>query len=254
MTKENQDDKDKKKDNVTRFPGSDRERQQWYADKNKNEAPPPPKPDHGPLFNLPPATQKLVMFLIAVHIVIHVVVRYLAPGGEMTTWKILYTLGFIPASYTGPIPFDIYAVISPLTHMALHSGWGHLLMNSGMILAFGTILERLVGEKAMMQIFIASGLAGALMHLAFYPMNVQPLIGASGGLSGLFGVMMIIMTEQRGGGKKQLYILAGLWIAISLLFGGIGMGDTQNIAWTAHIGGMFGGMGLFYYWRRKRYR
>lgn len=253
MTKDNKNDKDD--DNVTKFPKNDRERQKWYADKNKKEykAPEPPKPPTEKIFNLPPVTQNLGIALIAIHGIFRFLLPTLLPAWKMKVFSLYYSLGFVPARYTGGLPFDWSAIVSPLTYSLLHAGWMHVIMNVGMILVFGALLERMLGAKKMLMVFAVSCIAGALTHLAFYPTTNAPLIGASGGLSGLFGVMLVVMNAQRGGDKKQLMFMIGLWILISLLFGGIGMGDTQNIAWTAHIGGMFGGIALFYYWRKKSY-
>ena len=234
-------------DNVTPFPSSMRDRQQYYKEKQLKEQPPPPKQPYEPMLNLPPAVKILSLVLIGIH------AASLLLSADMK-FKIYYALAFVPARYTGDMPFDIWAFIAPVTHMFLHVGWTHLFVNTGMTLVFGTMLERLRGVKHMMMIFIAAGLVGAFTHMAFYPFSPAPLIGASGGLSGLFGAVIIIMGNQPGASRKSMYWMIGIWVLISLVFGGIGFGSVDNVAWTAHIGGLFGGIGMFAYLRKKYYK
>jgi len=235
-------------DNVTPFPSSMRDRQQYYKEKQlKNQPPPPPKPAHEPMFNLPPGVKMLALVMAGIH------AAAMLLSTEMK-FTIYYNLAFVPARYTGDVPFDIWGVLSPVTHMFLHVNWMHLFVNTGMTLVFGTMLERLMGIRHMVIIFIVAGLAGALTHLAFYPFSPTPLIGASGGLSGLFGAVIIIMGNQPGASRRGMYLMIGIWVLISLVFGGIGFGDVDNVAWTAHIGGLFGGIGIFVYLRKKYYK
>lgn len=235
-------------DNVTPFPSSMRDRQQYYKEKQLKDAPPPPpKPPSEPMLNLPQTVKILALVMIGIH------VSALLLSAEMK-FAIYYHLAFVPGRYTGEIPFDLWALVAPLTHMFLHVGWMHLFVNTGMTVVFGTMLERLMGVKHLMMIFIAAGLFGAFTHMVFYPFSPAPLIGASGGLSGLFGAVIIIMGNQPGASRKSMYLLIGIWVLISLVFGGIGFGNVDNVAWTAHIGGLFGGIGMFVYLRKKYYK
>jgi len=251
-SKKNGSDKDRDEEggggNVTKFPSDVRDRQQYYKEKQLKDNPPPEeKPPHEPMFNFPPLTKMTVVALFAVHVVFLFV-------PDQIKMAVYVSLGFIPARYTGGMDFDIYAVLSPLTHMGLHVGWLHLFVNSGMILVFMTILERIMDKSHVLIIFFVAGIIGAFTHFAFYPDSFGPLIGASGGVSGLFGAVIVIMGNQPGASRRQMYLLIGIWVAISVLFGTVGMGDVENIAWTAHIGGMFGGIGAFAYLRKKYYK
>jgi len=52
-------------------------------------------------------------------------------------------------------------------------------------------------------------------------------------------------------------MFSGLWVAMNLVFGLTGvafLGETNAIAWQAHIGGYFAGLflaGFFDYWARR---
>ena len=79
------------------------------------------------------------------------------------------------------------------------------------------------------------------------------MIGASGGLSGLFaGVLIHFNDEGRlsfgtPGDWKNLVPVTLLWVGISILFSFMMSGGAVggSIAWAAHIGGFFGGLFLF---------
>jgi len=77
---------------------------------------------------------------------------------------------------------------------------------------------------------------------------VQPVLGASGAIFGLFGAFFIIQ-RRLGGSATQMLVL----LAINL---GIGFLPGFNIAWQAHVGGLIGGVlvGLIYVETRQPQR
>ncbi len=234
-----------KSNNVTKFPSSKKERTNRVKQKVSNDMPHKPKSE--PIFNLPPVAQNLSLLLLGIHIIL-----FFLPNHMMMFT--VYNLSFIPARYTEAMPFDIFAIISPITHMLLHGGWMHVLINVGMLMAFGSGVEKSLGSRRMLIVFIVSGVVGAVTHFVFYYGENYSLIGASGGISGLFAAMLV-MLDQQGGDKKRLIIIAAVWVGISLLFGIIGMvGTKMDIAWTAHIGGFFAGLCLTYHWLQNKYR
>lgn len=192
---------------------------------------------HPPLINLPGGTKYLLALFVVIHVLIHVV---LSP--EQMEW-IVVNLGFVPARFSGNAPFEMLSVLTPFTHMFIHGGWVHLAMNGVMLAAFGTGVERWVGTRKMMIFFILCGLCGALVQFALSPAAPYPVIGASGGLSGLFALAIVMMNRGRGeaGGRFGLLPLVILWVAISIGFGMMGSPDGSAVAWGAHVGGFLGG-------------
>lgn len=190
-----------------------------------------------PLINLPPATKILLGLLIAVHVLVHLV---LPP--QMLEWVFLH-LAFIPGRFTGAAPFEPISLVTPLTHMALHGSWLHIGMNGVMLMAFGSGVERWMGSKRMVLFFVLCGLSGIAAHFIINPLSPYPVVGASGGLSGLFAAALVMINKSRGniGGRFGIMPFVLLWIGISALFGVMGSPDGGNIAWAAHIGGFLGG-------------
>jgi membrane associated rhomboid family serine protease len=213
-------------DNVIRLPTRE--------ERNATHVPKTP-----PLINLPPVTK----YLLGVMIAIHVVVTYALSPAQAELVFLMF--GFIPARFTEPGAFTPLALLTPVTHLFLHGGWVHLGMNGAMLMAFGTGLERWIGARRMMMVFIFSGLAGAALQFALSPHSPIPVIGASGALSGFFAVAIIMMNRGRGlmgHPKYGLWPLIILWIAISVIFGMMGAPDGSAVAWGAHVGGFIGGL------------
>lgn len=202
-----------------------------------------------PVFNLPPATQ----FLILSNLVIHAVLSLAAPQISV---EIFYRLGFVSARYTGGMPLTWEAFVSPLTYMFVHGGWTHLLMNVAMLAAFGAGVERQIGSRRMLVFFLLTGFLSAWFHMLFYWNTEGVLIGASGGISGLFGGVLILLYRKGhlDGGVRGLYPAIAIWIVMAVLFGFIGAPGAEGatIAWTAHIGGFAAGLLLYRYFDPSR--
>jgi membrane associated rhomboid family serine protease len=193
-----------------------------------------------PVVNLPPVVRTLLLVLAAVHLV-----RLALPAD--LDWWVIATFAFIPARYSVPGFFDWGAVAAPLTHMLLHDGWAHLLINMVMLAAFGAGVERRIGGRRMLAFAVICGLAGAAAHSVVYPESLSPVIGASGAISGLFGgILRLLPGRHPGQGLRGLWPLIVVWVAINVVFGLTGApGAEGEIAWVAHLGGF--GAGLLFY-------
>ena len=191
-----------------------------------------------PLINLPPVTKYFLGLIVAIHLIITFALS------EETAANIYTTYGFIPAFWNSELPFKAVTLITPLSHMLLHGSWLHIAMNGLMLMAFGSGVERGVGAKNMIFIFVFSGLCGIALQYALNPASIYPVIGASGGISGLFAAAFVLisrMQKQMGGAPSSIWKFVALWIGISVVFGFLGSPDGNAVAWMAHLGGFFGG-------------
>jgi len=189
-----------------------------------------------PLINLPPVTQYLLITIIAIHMAL----TWIVP--DTLAYNIYYTLGFIPARFSGDIPFTTLSLLTPFTYMLLHASWLHIAMNGIMFMAFGAGVERWLGAQKMVFILIISSLIGIGVQYALDPHSIHPVIGASAGLSGLFAAAFIMINRFQGNTNPYgIWPFIILWIVISVVFGLIGSPDGNAIAWAAHIGGFMGG-------------
>lgn len=202
-----------------------------------------------PIFHLPPVVKYLCLANIAAFLT-----GKIFP--ELLTNERLYALAFVPARYFGTEPLNMAGLWSPLTHMFLHAGWIHISINVGMLMAFGAATEKALGGRKLLLIYFATGVLGAFTHALVFSTSEGPLIGASGGVSGLFGaaLMMLYAQDMLGQGYKKLLPFILVWIGTSLFFGFFGVPGVDNpIAWTTHIGGFIAGLLLYNPVRRLKF-
>ena len=201
--------------------------------------------------NIPP----FVKFVAVAMVVIHLVMAFILP--KDVVWDVRMALAFIPGVFTGSEPMvSMLSLLSPFTHMFFHADWMHVILNAIMLLAFGMFVEKRLGSKVAAFFFLAGGLFGALLYLILNPGTSVQLLGASSGISALFGVAMLAMHAERSGAMGNLmagspWKMVGLWTAIMVGLGLMGGGD---IAWQAHVGGFLSGVFLYRQMQKGRLR
>ncbi len=126
-----------------------------------------------------------------------------------------------------------------VTSLFIHSGLFHILLNMVALWILGSQLEQLIGRVWYGLLYMACGIAGGVVFVLMATQNV-PAVGASGGIAGLFGAILVVVIRKRGTPQgalilRQLLLLLVLNIVISLLPG---------IAWQAHLGGVIAGFGI----------
>ena len=77
----------------------------------------------------------------------------------------------------------------------LHVNAVHLAVNMVALAMVGPVVERLVGIRAFLAFYLASGLVGAAASLWVHPLTTSA--GASGSIIGLYGVLLVMMFERR---------------------------------------------------------
>jgi membrane associated rhomboid family serine protease len=195
--------------------------------------------DSEPAINLPPAT----LGLIALTLGSHALLEFLAPR---SVWMIYDVFGFVPARYTGDFAFDWTAFASPFTYLFLHGDWMHLGINLVTLAAFGAGVERRVGAATMLSMYFLCGLVAAAAHFMVYPGSDDPVIGASGAISGLMAGALLVLRERGAMGSNPLIYLAGVWIAMFTLPDILSLNVSgARVAWVAHVGGFVAGLVLF---------
>ncbi len=150
---------------------------------------------------------------------------------------------------------DIFALVSAdiiirpwiiITHIFLHGGIDHLLYNMIALGLFGSILEKIIGGKRFLTLFFVSGIIAAIGSSIFYPAT----IGASGAIMGVLGTLSILRPRMLvfiGGIPMPMIVAAGFWAILDL----IGMFAPSNVANAAHLFGLFFGIGVGIYLRKK---
>jgi membrane associated rhomboid family serine protease len=155
-----------------------------------------------------------------------------------------------------------------LSYAFLHGSWAHVLMNSVWLAAFGTPIVRRCGAGRFFILSAAAAIAGAVLYAVMNPLQVLPMIGASGAVSGLMAAASWFMfapaswhwegrltqpherpreTPAHMIRNRQVLIFLGIWFAANYVFAFVqplGMTDA-SIAWEAHLGGFLAGLLVF---------
>lgn len=131
-------------------------------------------------------------------------------------------------------------VTSALLHATGGSfGLTHILFNMYALWILGPSLERAFGRLRFLALYVASVVGGhVLVLLVASPLDdswVTGVLGASGGIFGLFGAMFVAQ-RRIGGDLRGIAVVLGLNLAITFL--------VPGISWQGHIGGLVTGTAL----------
>jgi len=219
------------------------------------------RPSREPFLNAP----AIVFWLIALLVVAHVV-RVMLP--EPWPDDLLFEFSFIPARYSAdflaahgiPAPSLVEQAIPFVSYMFLHGNYMHLGVNSLWLLAFGPIVAKRLKTAKFLLFFLFCGIASIALHLIVYFGAEEPVVGASGAISGLMGAAIRIfygrLMYRHVTPEGQALPLApvfsrpilgftAVWLIANFFAGVTGLGltdETQSVAWVAHLGGYLAGI------------
>ncbi len=132
----------------------------------------------------------------------------------------------------------------------LHGGLVHLLVNMITLVSLGRLVIERVGQVRFAAIYALSLLGGAVGFAALSSV-VQPMVGASGALFGLAGVLVgweyTARRLARAGIGPVLRVI-GLLIGLNLV---MYWAMDGNLAWETHLGGFLTGW-VAGWWLRER--
>ena len=140
----------------------------------------------------------------------------------------------------------------------------HILFNSLAMLWIGRLVEQLYGRLVLVGTFLITAIAGGLIWVAAAAIGltqatfmgfVVPSLGASGGISGLVGLLLLLGVIQgknvpvgvARSVRNYALIVIALNVAFGFLGGGILGGGTSPVNNFAHLGGLAAGalLGVF---------
>jgi membrane associated rhomboid family serine protease len=151
---------------------------------------------------------------------------------SITSWLIIinvfmFFIGLSLISSLGENFFSNYLAIKPsmiflgtslwtfLTSMFFHANLFHLFANMFSLFFVGKFLEKLIGKRRFLGVYIISGLVGGLFYVLaslIYKNPNIPAVGASGALFGLVGVLAVLVP------KSRIYLIAGPLVLLLLEF------------------------------------
>ena len=124
-----------------------------------------------------------------------------------------------------------WRLISPIF---LHGGLVHIMFNSMMLLQLGPFVEAEYGTERFAFIYLTTGITGNLLAQYLSPRGL--VVGASGALCGLVGLLLVFGARRGGaygGSLKSLMAQNAVFILIISILPGISL--------LSHLGGFLGG-------------
>jgi membrane associated rhomboid family serine protease len=106
-----------------------------------------------------------------------------------------------------------------------------IAFNMWALLIVGPAMERVFGPARYLTIYLVSALGGSVLYYLLAA-PLQPALGASGAIFGLFGAWFVV-SRKLGLDSRQVVLLIVLNLAISF--------SVPYIAWQAHVGGLIAG-------------
>ena len=189
--------------------------------------------------------------------------------GLMLSFTVVF-LCSVPFADTNSVQWGRYVyrpamldALSPLTAVALHGSWAHLIGNLLYLWVFGPALERVLGRVGLLVVLAGTGYLGNLAHGAIVT-NFDPaasmsgVVGASGAISGLLGLFLVRFPYSRirlawwaflplqginRAGIAELPSAAGvmLWLVLQVVLVLV-QGPAAGTAYGAHLGGLATGL------------
>jgi membrane associated rhomboid family serine protease len=160
-------------------------------------------------------------------------------------------------------------VFSFFSSMFLHGGWLHLLGNMWTLWIFGDNVEDRLGRSRYVLLYLASGVAAAMLHIFTNPHSEVPTIGASGAIAGVMGAYFRFFPHARVETVipplflGPVFVLPavlflGWWFFLQFFNGTLSLAASgrqfSGIAWWAHVGGFAFGFLVCLFARRMRVR
>jgi len=161
----------------------------------------------------------------------------------------------------------VHGIPTIFTSMFMHGGIAHIFGNMIFLFVFGDNIEDRYGRIKYLLIYLAWGVAAALLHSAVAVATAEvniPAVGASGAISGVLGAYLVMYPRARiftiiaaffiTTVRIPVLIFIPFWFAMQVIFGILGQlgpagGADTGVAYFAHIGGFVAGAGTGLAWR-----
>jgi membrane associated rhomboid family serine protease len=151
-------------------------------------------------------------------------------------------------------PYRKSPALSVLWSMFLHGGWLHLLGNMLFLVIFGNNIEDRMRKLPFLIFYLICGYVAAYGFAAAYPSSTEPLIGASGAISGVLGTYLVLYPRARVWSlvpflffipvRTPAWLVLGLWFGLQWVYSaGIATSGAGSVAYLAHVFGfLFGAL------------
>lgn len=147
-----------------------------------------------------------------------------------------------------------------LSYMFLHLGFFHLLSNMIWLFFLGQLFVQFLGEKKLWTVYIAGGLAGAVLYIFFFNIfpvfeEVAPISKALGASASVMAIVAAVGTYAPNYSIRLLFLgdVKLKYIAIfAFVLDVISISNANSGGHIAHIGGALLGFFFAREWRKGK--
>jgi membrane associated rhomboid family serine protease len=176
-------------------------------------------------------------------------------GGPAIEAWLTQNFALIPAHLSFAIfgGVDKLVLLTIITSSFLHAGWFHLGMNALFMAMIAPPLERLLGTRLFVAVYLLGVVAAGLAHWMSASGDFVAAVGASGGISGVFGVFVvlfarrtlpdkIILGQRIAGSTLYIFWQLAAWLGVQAISALGNQSGGGGVAVWAHIGGFVAGL------------
>lgn len=195
-----------------------------------------------------------------------------AQGGD-ALGRFIYSWGAIPLELTRmedfPPTISLPIWTTAFSSMFIHGGWLHIIGNMLFLWVFGDNVEDALGHVRFTIFYLICGIGAVALQVLVDASSTQPMVGASGAISGVLAAYLVLFPHGRVRVLIWLGIFAtvislpaliviGFWIVLQFVsgFASVGPDTAQSggVAYFAHIGGFVTGLVAIWLFRNRRPR
>ncbi|MEO1536582.1 MAG: rhomboid family intramembrane serine protease [Pseudomonadota bacterium] len=184
-------------------------------------------PNAQPVFNsLPPAVVALACAIFAVEVVLMLGSRGIIGGQAAIGWRVEAVQDY---AFYAPLlawlfetgNWSVEHLKRFVTYPFIHLGFTHAAFVIVFLLALGKMVGEVFGNLAVIILFFACGIFGALIYAGLVG-DDRPLVGgfpSAYGLIGAYTFLLWVRFKSTGENEWQAFTLIGFLMAIQLFFG-----------------------------------
>jgi membrane associated rhomboid family serine protease len=151
-----------------------------------------------------------------------------------------------PARCRAELDFVKRPWLSSLTSIFIHGGWLHLLGNMLFLWVFGNNIEDRSGPVWYLLFYLLVGVVATYGFALTRPDSVEPLVGASGAISGVLGAYLVLFPRARVLSlvsflfflplRLPAWIVLGVWFLLQAVYAeGAGVSGGGEVAYLVHV-------------------
>jgi membrane associated rhomboid family serine protease len=198
-----------------------------------------------PLNPLPPVVWLLVLPIVAMEVVVSLGAQGLAGGPQGVGWRLdaIQRFAFAPEYLRQMYAQNLWpldGLTRLVTYPFVHGNFTHALFVVVILLAMGKMVGEVFRWWALLLIFFASAIIGALAY-TLVPGLQAPLFGGYPpvyGLIGGFTFLLWVKLAAVGANQYRAFTLIGFLLGIQMLFGLVFGGGWE---WVADLAGFASG-------------